>query len=289
MIPPRLTLAVFGGAGWTWIAGTRAWARVREKLFLMESSTVLAFRIFVMLSCLIIVPLAAIFGSAFPDVVKTVLVDRIVAWSTGKPLESLSTAAPSGFGSVTPAQPSSAHPGSGEAPRWGQSTAQTGESQPSPSSGIVPASAVHPAGGNSAGSYATPADARGAMPSPFGADRGGDASRAAAFENRAGGPPSTYPSAAQAPRDARADPGAPPAVQTDRFTSLERKLREYGATYYLLETWGNDGELYRFHCKMAIGNNPNYTRHFEATDRDALKAMAQVLEKVEGWREGRVQ
>ena len=50
----------------------------------MESSTVLAFRIFVMLSCLIIVPMAAIFGSAFPDVVKSVLVDRIVAWSTGK-------------------------------------------------------------------------------------------------------------------------------------------------------------------------------------------------------------
>jgi len=52
----------------------------------MESSTVLAFRIFVMLSCLIIVPMAAIFGSAFPDVVKTVLVDRIVAFSTGKPV-----------------------------------------------------------------------------------------------------------------------------------------------------------------------------------------------------------
>ena len=67
---------------------------------------------------------------------------------------------------------------------------------------------------------------------------------------------------------------------------MERKLREYGATYYLLETWGNDGELYRFHCRMAIGNNPNYTRHFEATDRDALKAMTQVLERVEAWRTG---
>ena len=77
--------------------------------------------------------------------------------------------------------------------------------------------------------------------------------------------------------------------QPDRFTAMERKLREYGATYYLLETWGNEGELYRFHCKMAIGNNPHYTRHFEATDRDALRAMNQVLERVESWRAGRQQ
>jgi hypothetical protein len=124
------------------------------------------------------------------------------------------------------------------------------------------------------------------MPSPFATDRGSDASRAATADNRGvGAPPSPYAVAGQPPRDS--GPAAP--GQTDRFTAMERKLREYGATYYLLETWGNDGELYRFHCKMAIGNNPNYTRHFEATDRDALKAMAQVLEKVEWWREGRVQ
>ncbi len=70
---------------------------------------------------------------------------------------------------------------------------------------------------------------------------------------------------------------------------MERKLREYGATYYLLETWGNEGQLYRFHCRMAINNNPNYTRQFEATDRDALRAMSQVLERVEAWRAGRLQ
>lgn len=36
----------------------------------------LFFRVVVMLSCLILVPLAAIFGSAFPDLVKTQLVER---------------------------------------------------------------------------------------------------------------------------------------------------------------------------------------------------------------------
>src|SRR5262249_42188081 len=83
----------------------------QERLSPMESSTVLAFRIFVMLSCLIIVPMAAIFGSAFPDVVKTVLVDRLVALGTGKPAAPPATEA---AGGAAPAQPAQ------EAPRWGQ-------------------------------------------------------------------------------------------------------------------------------------------------------------------------
>jgi hypothetical protein len=78
-------------------------------------------------------------------------------------------------------------------------------------------------------------------------------------------------------------------AQADPFTAMERKLREYGATYYLLETWGNQREMFRFHCKMAVGNDPNYTRHFEAIDHDALRAMNQVVNRVEAWRAGRVQ
>lgn len=62
------------------------------------------------------------------------------------------------------------------------------------------------------------------------------------------------------------------------------RLRELGAVYYLLETWGNDGQRFRFHCKMAISGNPNHTRHFEAIDRDALQAMGKVLAEVETWR-----
>ena len=54
-----------------------AWERDREPYRPMESPGVLFFRVVVMLSCLILVPLAAIFGSAFPEVVKTQLVDRI--------------------------------------------------------------------------------------------------------------------------------------------------------------------------------------------------------------------
>jgi hypothetical protein len=85
-------------------------------------------------------------------------------------------------------------------------------------------------------------------------------------------------------------PDPKPAQGTDapdRFTYVLDRLRELGAVYYLLETWGSEGLRFRFHCKMAIGGNPSYTRHFEATDRDAMQAMGKVLAEVETWRAGR--
>ena len=268
----------------------------------MESSTVLAFRIFVMLSCLIIVPMAAIFGSAFPDVVKTVLVDRIVAWSTGNPYEPASAPAqPTGFAEVPPSGGANQAAGGAdrwEAPRWpAQNTGAVAGGGGGPQPGGVVAAGTPGAqatAGNQSASFNVAAEP----------NRGGPASnplqrvgaevpyRNVAADNRLGTKPFANPgnltSVANDP--SAASQGVPrPLEQPDRFTIMERKLREYGATYYLLETWGNEGELYRFHCRMAISNNPNYTRQFEGTDRDALKAMAQVLEHVEAWRAGRSQ
>jgi hypothetical protein len=263
----------------------------------VESPTVLAFRIFVMLSCLIIVPMAAIFGSAFPDVVKSVLVDRIMAWSSGKSYEPKPATESGGFAAVTtPASVNS--PGSAnnwEAPRWGApnnsagtwpgATAQGPQYGPqggAPPGGVVPAVATDV-------SRATPAghpSERSLIDAP---NRYPQADTAMAVKQQftyPGNPPGAAGSESGPPAN-RAAPR--PLEAPDRFTAMERTLREYGATYYLLETWGNDGELYRFHCRMAISNNPNYTRQFEATDRDSLKAMSQVLERVEAWRSGRLQ
>jgi hypothetical protein len=78
-----------------------------------------------------------------------------------------------------------------------------------------------------------------------------------------------------------------PVPATDEFTAMQHRLRQLGATYYLLESWGSDGALYRFHCKMAIAGNSRYTRHFEATDREPLRAIGRVLRDVEQWRAGR--
>jgi len=65
---------------------------------------------------------------------------------------------------------------------------------------------------------------------------------------------------------------------------LEGRLRELGATQYRLETWGADGELFRFRCWMAISATESHNRFFEATDADALTALRTVLDEVEQWR-----
>jgi hypothetical protein len=74
-----------------------------------------------------------------------------------------------------------------------------------------------------------------------------------------------------------------PAAPTPEFDGIPERLQQLGATYYVLESWGNDQHLYRFYCKMAVAGSANYTRCFEATDADPNQAMQQVLQQVESW------
>ena len=74
--------------------------------------------------------------------------------------------------------------------------------------------------------------------------------------------------------DSRADP----------FIHIQDRLRSLGATYYCLEAWGGQQQLYRFYCKMAVGGNPDYTRYFEAIESSPLRAIKAVLRQVEAWR-----
>ena len=67
----------------------------------------------------------------------------------------------------------------------------------------------------------------------------------------------------------------------DPFRYIQDRLRQLGATYYLLESWGNQQQMYRFYCKMAVGGSAAYTRCFEATNANPLQAMRQVLRQVE--------
>lgn len=107
-----------------------------------------------------------------------------------------------------------------------------------------------------------------------------------------GQPPAMQPVAAPPPTSAGgrvAD--SPPLVasaggQIDRFTAIQQRLQQLGATYYLLETWGTEQKLYRFYCTMSVGGSADYTRCFEETDADALQAMAKVLRDVEAWKTG---
>ena len=69
-----------------------------------------------------------------------------------------------------------------------------------------------------------------------------------------------------------------------RFGRIQERLRQLGATYYRLETWGERDELYRFHCRVALAGSSSFSRHFEVTDADPLRAMTRVLEEVEASR-----
>jgi hypothetical protein len=68
-----------------------------------------------------------------------------------------------------------------------------------------------------------------------------------------------------------------------KFSFIQDRLKRLGATYYLLEAWGDQKDAYRFYCRMSIGGNPHVTRSFEHVDADPLQAMAKVLEQIEDW------
>ncbi len=79
-----------------------------------------------------------------------------------------------------------------------------------------------------------------------------------------------------------ADPAQP---SDDRLQALGVKLQQLGATYYVLESWGNQQHLFRFYCKVAVAGSANCTRCFEAVRSEPLQAMLQVLQQVEAWKQ----
>jgi hypothetical protein len=81
----------------------------------------------------------------------------------------------------------------------------------------------------------------------------------------------------------------PPATAgaEDSRSAVEQRLRELGAVYLLLESWGRDDPRYRFHCQVALAGGAEATRSFEATGSAPDEAMTTVLRQVEAWR-GRV-
>lgn len=189
-----------------------------------------------------------------------------------------------------------------------------------PSSRVI-APSRHPSEGSGSASGFSASDATPRMDRQGGgADSRYDqrAAQPAAMKDRASGPISGEPPAPPSPRSEISPRDYPPLVSMawhDRrrratheapplqdavirpeaaaddssgdFQQILERLRALGAVHYMLETWGNDAQRFRFHCKMALRSNPNYIRHFEAIDRDAFRAMSQVLAEVEAWRSER--
>jgi hypothetical protein len=196
---------------------------------------------FIMLAGLVAVPLAAIFGSSLPELVRDLAdqpddIDPSVVWNTS--------------------------PGSSrtEAPKF-RDQGDVVEGRGSRVEGEARTQVVEGRGSRVEGQARTQTGLPTLSPQPSTLDR----------------------FATLNPQPSTLDQSGP-----ERFTWMERRLRDLGATYYLLEAWGNDGGLFRFHCKMAIAGNAQLNRHFEATDPDPLRAMERVLTQVEAWKsEGR--
>lgn len=229
----------------------------------VQSSTTTLVRASVMLVCVVVLPLVALFGTSLPEWAEEVgLIDRLLGRQvlSHRATDTRSVAAPA----LQPVP---------HAPSVIQQSPQPGPwfSQPG-----VPPQVVPPA----LGSFESPVTPPPGAGFPE-ADRVVGPVVKAGYE--------TLDAAISQPQPdwpgQSAVPAAPPAAApASPFEYVGKRLRELGATYYLLELWGDEQKLHRFYCRMAVGGNPNCTRYFEATDADALTAMVRVLQEVEVWR-----
>ncbi len=220
-----------------------------------QSSAAVAVRALVMLGCLVAIPLVAVFGNALPEVI-----DQIIGtwWTPSAPVVSEGVA---------------------EAPLFdplGGNSPQAPMAPPSFAPDWVSERSIEPAPADSA-----ECDTQGCRVLP-----------------------ATYEASLETGPDQHLAPAAPPFLghgisstavpygpsakhSSDQFQSICQRLKELGATYVLLESWGDGQEQFRFYCKIAIAGNPHYTYRFEATNPDPLAAMANVLRQVESWQASR--
>jgi hypothetical protein len=257
----------------------------------MESGAIVLFRAVVMLSCLVLVPMAAIFGSAFPTLIQSCLPD---SWRTAArtDAEQRTDLAPAfgtdGFSNAS-------------APQWPQSnsnidSAAIHSSAPPLSSAPTwppvegPASAALPDRSEvpTRQSKSVDVPALFSAPAESSAGRPGSSPR---IDQNATTTAASAPVALGAPPHSVANQSSAPAWPSsatdsaadgrDRFTEIEQRLRAYGAVHYHLETWGTRGELYRFQCQMPPVTAGTASPSFEAVDANALEAMQRVLHQIE--------
>jgi hypothetical protein len=258
-----------------------------------QSSTVVVFRALVMLVCLIAIPLAALFGSSLPTLLK--------ALKEGKwPLVSAAQAQTAATEGPKFVPSGKANGGTGPAPAHttgNSSQISTGADRaaagpagpysggPSTPSGVIQAGydgTVDPPASSGPGRFspvnpairteATAVSDQRLVPVPpagpnlLPVDGTGNQASSDATGNQTG---------------QVADRPGSSSGTTEPFLSITSRLQQMGATRYILEAFGDQGQDYRFICWMAVGGNPKYTRHFWAIDSDPLKAMSQVLQQVE--------
>jgi hypothetical protein len=237
----------------------------------MQSSAAVAGRALIMLACVIGIPFVALSGTSWPDIAKK--------------LQEYHWPAILGLASASPS-PAADSPSLSEAPPFGP-TKNDASNAGGPSQQLVQSTqpaVLNPLTAVSAGvvtgnilptNGVLPIHAAGQLKEAIASLPA--AVVPAGYQTSAETPPNG--SAATGLGDLNAANGG--GLAKDPFHAIQEQLRQLGATYYLLESWGNDQQMYRFYCKMAVGGSANYTRCFEATDADPLQAMRQVLREVQ--------
>ncbi len=241
-----------------------------------------------MLTCLVVLLGAALYGTALPDLARELLAGH---WPNDT--ESANQLAPEAPLFTPPLPDSWQDEGSGNAPTWPQAPHQ---STPVATPGLALADASYGREPDVQYGQSTTNGFAPTVPDTTGLGGAVQASYESSADQPLVGNTAHLDAIAAGPRGQSALHRSQPGRQShpvpnpqsprmdDRFTYIQTRLRELGATYYLLESWGAEGEYFRFHCRMAVGGSQGYTRHFEATESDAMQAMARVLEEVESWR-----
>lgn len=263
----------------------------------MQSSAMVAIRTMIMITCLVAVPLAAVFGTALPKVVKTALGIRSheVTWNdphsdeepkppsvlsvedfassphaeAGLPLNAGGPASRLPTAHITDVRPiddtASAEAAVETAPLWRPParTAQvlterntTAQFAPAPSAAHVDVAARH------------------------------GEPRTEALQKTVYSQPSRDPDEDESldePEYNRLVPIERPASD-NALSEGERQLRQLGATYFRLETWGVEGNLYRCSCNVALKPGSRATRHFQAIEAAPSQAIGAVIKQVDAWR-----
>jgi hypothetical protein len=213
-----------------------------------QSSATIALRALVMLAFIIAIPLAAFNGSALPDRARKLL-DKV--WPTIA--SAISTAKSNALTEAPSYNTKSQNSLSVPSHTLGGTSNQPAQLRAINQANLLPQQAL----GGSGERFSTPAS-------------------------------NVVPADYQSAVEPRINNTAYNSGQSDAnsFMTMQDRLRQLGATYYLLETWGNQRQFYRFYCQMAVGGNSSYTHYFEATNANPLAAMADVLRQIEAWRGG---
>jgi hypothetical protein len=234
-----------------------------------QSSSVVAFRALIILICLVLVPVAAFCGSSYPAVVKAIQSGR---WPALADFHNPST--PGSQGTEAPRyQPNpSADPNRTVCGPFG---CETSRSPVVPITYNAPIGTPVLSGSGRSTSFPPKKDADGAIQKLF---------RVPGEENSLSTQQLGVPARFDVPvSHPSTSVSLPPG---DQLNYVLDRLRQLGATYYLLETCGNEKREFRFYCKMAVGGNRGVTQPFWCIDSEPLKAMTAVLQQVQDWQSG---